>query len=423
MRDRVRDDKTVRKALMQLGGSRVTGQRPEPSWFHPFPARMPLSVAEHLISQVTSSRAVILDPMVGSGTTLIAARRLERHGLGFERDPLAFLIARSAVADFESRRLEAMGERILDHAQRRARSKGIRVAQILAQVFPEDRRFIDYWFPAESQGQLHALALAIQEEARGVERSFAWVVFSSLIIAKSAGASLALDLPRSRPHKRSNGAVIPPFDAWTRRFRTAVARLPFKDSQPASRASVRRGDARKLPLNDEMVDLVLTSPPYLNAIDYLRSHKFSLIWMGHRLGQLRELRGTMVGTERGLWSVDGLPPRLEERLGSLRDEERERAQRRRYLSDLAKVMGEIGRVLRPGGLAILAVGPTIISSKRTDAIDVLSALGEKVGLEVVAGVARSLKAAHRSLPPPSTADTSSALSLRMRREVIVALRK
>jgi len=244
-----------------------------------------------------------------------------------------------------------------------------------------------------------------------------------LIIAKSAGASSALDLPRSRPHKRPDKAVVLPLDAWTRRFRTAVARLPFKDCELATGASVRGGDARELPLEDQAADLVLTSPPYLNAIDYLRAHKFSLVWMGYSLRQLRELRGTMMGTERGLWSLDGLPPGLEERMENLLVEERVRAQRRRYLSDLAKVLAEIARVLRPGGLALLAVGPTIISSKRTDARNVVAALGERVGLRVVGGVARHLRAAHRSLPPPRTAATSSPLSHRMRREVIVALRK
>lgn len=423
MRSKTRNNRTVRAALSELEGLRAKGQRPEPAWFHPFPARMPVSVVEHLITRVTTSDAVILDPMVGSGTTLIAARRLGRRSLGFERDPLALLIARSAIADFDLRRLERLGARVLNHAQAAVTSGKVRLHQIRAQMLPEDRRFIDYWFPSKSQEQLCALADAIEEEASGMEKDFAWVVFSSLIIAKSAGASSALDLPRSRPHKRPDKAVVLPLDAWTRRFRTAVARLPFKNCELATGASVRGGDARELPLEDQAADLVLTSPPYLNAIDYLRAHKFSLVWMGYSLRQLRELRGTMMGTERGLWSLDGLPPGLEERMENLLVEERVRAQRRRYLSDLAKVLAEIARVLRPGGLALLAVGPTIISSKRTDAGNVVAALGERVGLRVVGGVARHLRAAHRSLPPPRTAATSSPLSHRMRREVIVALRK
>lgn len=422
-RSRTRDDRSVNAALSELRGLRERGQRPEPAWFHPFPARMPVSVAEYLITQITTSEAVILDPMVGSGTSLIAARRAGRHGIGFERDPLAVLIARSAISGFDSRRLEALGAQIYHDAQRAVRSGSRRLSRIRAEMLPEDRRFIDYWFPPESQEQLGVLADAIEEQAIGEEKDFAWVVFSSLIIAKSAGASSALDLPRSRPHKRSDKAVVLPLDAWTRKFRTAVARLPFKDLKLGTRSSVRSGDARELPLGKQTVDLVLTSPPYLNAIDYLRAHKFSLVWMGYSLGQLRELRGTMIGTERGLWSLDGLPPSLEERLEHLFEDERWRAIRRRYLSDLAKVLTEIARVLRPDGLALLALGPTIISSERMDAADVVAVLGDRVGLTVVAAVARQLRAAHRSLPPPHAALTSSPLSQRMRREVIVALRK
>lgn len=423
MRSGTRDDRTVLAALSELQGLRARGQRPEPAWCHPFPARMPVSVAEHLIAQITTSEAVILDPMVGSGTSLIAARRLGRHGIGFERDPLALLIARSAIAGFDSRRLEELGARVLDHAKGTLRWGRTGLSRIRAQMPLEDRRFIDYWFPRRSQEQLCAIADAIEEEARGKEKDFAWVVFSSLIIAKSAGASSALDLPRSRPHKRSDKAVVLPLEAWTRRFRTAVARLPFKDCELTTRASVRVGDARDLSLEDRTADLVLTSPPYLNAVDYLRAHKFSLVWMGYSLGQLRELRGTMMGTERGLWSPDGLPASVEKRLENVLEEERDKAQRRRYLSDLAKVLAEFARVLRPGGLALLAVGPTIISSKRTDAGDILTGLGERVGLRVVGRVTRHLRAAHRSLPPPRAAATSSPLSKRMRREVIVALRK
>ncbi len=423
MRSRTRDNGTVGAALLELEGLRVKGQRPEPAWFHPFPARMPVSVAEHLITQITTSEAVILDPMVGSGTSLIAARRLGRHGLGFERDPLALLIARSAIASFDSRRLGELGARILDHAQGAVRPGRIRLSQIRAHMLAEDRRFIDYWFPPRSQEQLCALADAIEEEASGMGRDFAWVVFSSLIIAKSAGASLALDLPRSRPHKRSDKPVVLPFDAWSRRFRAAVARLPFKDDPLSASTRVLRGDARELPLEDRTVDLVLTSPPYLNAIDYLRAHKFSLVWMGYSLQHLRELRGTMVGTERGLWALDGLPPGLEKRLEDVLKVDRERALRRRYLSDLGRVLAEIARVLRPGGLALLALGPTIISSKRSDAAGVVAALGERVGVRVVASATRQLRAAHRSLPPPWASATGTPLSHRMRREVLVALRK
>lgn len=419
----VADDPTVRHVLDELAGSKEKGQQQEPAWFHPFAARMPVSVADHLIARLTSAGAVTLDPMMGSGTSIIAARRRGRKGIGVDRDPLALIIGRTAVTDFESARLEELRARVLRRAESTA-ALGRSLTRLRERMADEDQAFLDYWFPLSVQEQLAALAAAIRKEPEGREKDFAWVVFSALIIAKSAGASLALDLSRSRPHKRADKPIVLPLKAWDRRFRTAMGRLPFLDTGQGTQASVFEGDARTLPLERATVDCVLTSPPYLNAIDYLRAHKFSLVWMGHTIKKLRELRGTMVGTERGLWTMDGLPSRLEERLEGIWGEGQHGALRRRYLSDLTKVFGEIDRVLRPGGLALMAVGPRLISSKRSDAVPVIKMLARQAGLQTVACVKRQLSRANRSLPPPCrSSDDDSPLAQRMRREVIVALRK
>ena len=415
--------KRVQEVLELIAGSRAKGQQPDRSWSHPFPARMPTTVAEHLIDELTTRRAIILDPMAGSGTTLIAARRLRRTAVGFDRDPLAVLIGRSALAPLKSESLERLGSRILDTAKRFAKRGTSGLSELRGVGTLEDRAFLDYWFPALCQRQLSALARAIQNEPNGAARDFAWVVFSSLIIAKSAGASFALDLPRSRPHKRRDKPVVLPFDGWSRRFETAVRRLPFRDAKALPIAKMSLGDARRLPIDDSSIDFVLTSPPYLDAIDYLRSHKFSLLWMGHNLNELRELRGTMIGSERGLWSVDGLPATVEHRLEHQLENDRDVALRRRYLSDLAKVLVEIGRVLRTGGNAVLALGPSIISKRKTDAAELVGAIARDAGLSVVASVSRHLRSAHRSLPPPRVMADANPLSARMRREILVALRK
>ena len=68
----VYSDREILKAIHEVSKSKSKGQQREPAWFHPFPARMPISLAEHLIGRITAPEAVILDPMAGSGTTLIA---------------------------------------------------------------------------------------------------------------------------------------------------------------------------------------------------------------------------------------------------------------------------------------------------------------------------------------------------------------
>ena len=95
---------------------------------------------------------------------------------------------------------------------------------------------------------------------------------------------------------------------------------------------------------------------------------------------------------------------------------------RKYLSDLRKVISEIHRALKPNGLAMLVLGPTIISSRRSDAVSIVTAISEGLGLRVIGSAARLLSARRRSLPPPSLV-RGNPLAERMRREVVVALRK
>jgi hypothetical protein len=288
----------------------------------------------------------------------------------------------------------------------------------------ETKEFVDYWFPQESQDQLLALARAIGEIGPAAETRLAWSVFSSLIIAKQATASFATDISRTRPRRNFNKEVVLPFDAWHRRFREAEGRLPFVGTKPATGAvcSITVDDARALSLPDASVDFVLTSPPYLNAIDYLRSHRMSLVWMGHDLGQLRELRGTMCGSERGMWQIDGLPARLESRLTSDIVVPRQQALFRRYLADIKMVLGQIRRVLTPGGAAVIVLGSNLLAQDADDTVGVIRQISRQAGLHFVEAVTREIASARRSLPPPSAAGESSPLRKRMRNELMIALR-
>jgi DNA modification methylase len=416
-----RTDEQVRQVLAQLSGSEPLGQELDPPPLHPFAARMPRKVAEHLVGALTGSGDTVLDPMAGSGTTLVAARRLGRIAVGVERDPLAVLIARTATRAFSSSDLAGLKQRILERARSvaRKRERPLRMRESLP---AEDRAFLKYWFPEESVRQLFSLAAAIRSEPDPAQRDFAWVVFSTLIIAKVAGASRALDLPRSRPHKDDAKMIVLPFDAWQRRFDAVHQRLPFADTAIGPEATIVVGDARALPPEVRTADLVLTSPPYLTAIDYLRGHKFSLVWMGHRIDALRALRGTMVGTERGLWTPDGLPPAIETRLEQEITPHRQRAILRRYLSDLRKILGEIERVLTTTGIAVVVAGPNIVASREPDAAAVVGHLANSVGLRVIGSATRALSVARRSLPPPSWMG-QNPLALRMQHEVIIALRR
>ena len=188
-------DKQVKLALSAVGGSRAAGQKLEPRRIHPFPARMPLSLTEFLLSKMTDKCTHALDPMVGSGTTAIAAKRLGRRSTSFDRDPLAVLVASTSIRHFSRARLDSLRDRVLMRATKGTMS----LPEQRSELDWEGQEFLRYWFPPQSQKQLFSLAAAIEYEDSPDEKDFAWVVFSNLIIAKSAGASYTcITSPKSR---------------------------------------------------------------------------------------------------------------------------------------------------------------------------------------------------------------------------------
>ena len=71
--------------------------RSEPGREHP--TQKPIEVMRWSIEKIPGAPETILDPFMGSGTTLVACQKLGRHGIGIEIDPDYFDIACRRVED------------------------------------------------------------------------------------------------------------------------------------------------------------------------------------------------------------------------------------------------------------------------------------------------------------------------------------
>lgn len=386
---------------------------------HPFPARMAPGLALAEVSRL-SPRAVVLDPMVGSGTVIAIARANGLRGIGFDVDPLAVLTARVWTRTIDTDKVRLGAREVLRSAKLIASGLKQRDSYPVA-ADAETRAFVRYWFDDYARRQLAALAIAINNVgARNVKEAL-WCAFSRQIIAKQAGSSLARDLAHSRPHRAFARSPRKPFPTFLSAVDSVVAgcvHLGMKKVGP--RATVKVGDARRLDVADRSVDLVFTSPPYLNAIDYLRCSKFSLVWMGHSIAELRAIRAGSVGAEvsadsdsMGREAVDSLPlrPPLSPRmLGILR----------RYADDMARSVSEVRRVLNRRGRAVYVIGENTIRGTYVPTSKLFEFLAGQEGLELTDRSVRRLPGNRRYLPPPGTG--KSALDTRIRREVILTFR-
>jgi SAM-dependent methyltransferase len=390
---------------------------------HPFPARMAPGIALDFLAKGRPGMRV-LDPMMGSGTVAAMARAAGHIALGIDIDPLAVLIARVWTVPIHKDEVLQHADTVMNQARRRhARIKASTAYPKGADT--ETRKFVGYWFDARARRKLTALARSIGAVESEKVRCVLWCAFSRLIITKQAGASLARDLAHSRPHRAYSCAPIDPFEKFLPAVKRVVANCVAAKRGRDMPLDLREGDARDLPFPANSIDLVLTSPPYLNAIDYMRCSKFSLVWMGYSISRLRNLRAESIGTEaagRPLGDVEvaavvdslGLRKKLTRRDTAILS---------RYVYDLRSSVRETVRVLRPHGRAVYVLGENSIRGTYVRNSAIVTAVAEISGLKLNERRVRTLPENRRYLPPPSKSGAGDKLRIRMRREVVLAFSK
>ena len=291
----------------------------------------------------------------------------------------------------------------------------------------ETDAFTRFWFADKQRCHLRKIASVLnsyrEENLTGNDAAaldIASLALSRIIVTKDNGASLARDVSHSRPHRVSETSN---FDVW-RGFELAASSIAKKlqAEPPRGGVDVFLGDARSMSnIGNESVDAVFTSPPYLNAIDYLRGHRLALVWLGHSLGELRSIRSDSIGAERRPDQSDdaegflrvraavGTTEQLPRRFGNMID---------RYVQDLRRMIGEVSRVLKANGETTFVIGNSCLRGVYIDNAGAVMKAGEESGLVVKNRVERNLPESSRYLPL-----ISDQLGKRMRREVILTFQK
>jgi DNA modification methylase len=387
---------------------------------HPFPARMAAEIAfGKLNGQKKSLR--ILDPMVGSGTTIAVAARKGHETLGFDTDPLAILITRVWCANVSKSSMILLGKVVLEQAKQKAKRLSSSHAFPYGCKDKESKAFIRYWFDTTNRVQLCALSRSIRRLRNKEKREVLWCAFSRMIIKKKNGVSLAMDVSHSRPHRIHDYSCHKVFDVFERTLENLLEAIE-KSGRSKIKPVVKLGDARDLPIASQSVDMVITSPPYLNAIDYLRGHRLSLVWMGYSIPRLREIRSNNIGTQLGSWEPKDNMEKIMSEMCPKRALPRQlKGMLRTYVIDLDALLRETFRVLRPRGCATFVIGNSCVQGVYVKNSTAIKELGKAIGFKLKYSKIRRLPANRRYLPPPSK--NAGVISNRMRTETVLTFTK
>jgi hypothetical protein len=227
---------------------------------------------------------------------------------------------------------------------------------------------------------------------------------SRLIITKHKGASLAGDVSHSRPHRiRKKGendfAVFPEFIKSCKWVAKRTTKIPID-----AKSKINLGDARYLrSLQKNSVDAVVSSPPYLNAIDYLRGHKLSLVWLGYTISELRNIRSEAVGAAKRPKSNTNLAlaSKLIEHCEIENLPHNIKSMIMRYALDINDLVREASRVVRNNGQVVYVVGNSQTNGVLVKNTEIVKSAAKLHGLMLVSFNERDIPASSRYLPPPT----------------------
>lgn len=363
----------------------------------------------------SAEQLLVIDPMCGSGTVLAAAVQRGQRALGIDIDPLAVMMSTVVTSPQNFASLSELAQGAIS-ASKQAKAHS-------PWIDDETERFAQYWFGKKQKYQLTVLAAAIKNIEDVHQRLALQVALSRIIVTKSPQASLAADTAHSRPHKVQQESDYDVFLGFEKSAQ-ALGRLLEKRENLGS-ANVLLGDSRTLGgISDGCADLAVTSPPYLNALDYLRGHKLALIWFGHSIPSLREIRRDSIGAERAL---DGPPDELGQDLADMitdsvsEPDTLPKGMILRFAHDMVGFAKQLRRVLKADGSVVVVVGNSTLKGNyiRNDLIT-QTAL-EAMGFALASRHEREIPPQKRYMAM-SSRGADMALAKRMRSEVVLTMK-
>lgn len=286
---------------------------------------------------------------MGVGTTLLTCKELGIQSIGVDVSPLFVFISSVKTAIYDIEKLRHFRDMIFTRQFERPE---IHVRGLLRNLYP--RAVLE---------DLIFFRKVLKELEDEKERGF-------FMLALMAAAEKSSYMVR-------DGAVIkvvknkPRIPSLRKSFRRAV-NMMIKDCEKLpltmAFADVRLGDARNLSfVEDETVDAVITSPPYLNKIEYTRCYwpEYELFFpeIPHRA--IRSYVGLRPGEIDYSSIVDGLP--LVAKL---------------YFEDMSIALSELYRVLKVGGKAAVVVSGGVFPDRVIETDIALAEIADERGFLV-----------------------------------------
>jgi hypothetical protein len=266
---------------------------------HPYLGKFIPQLVGHFLKECFEEGQTVLDPFMGSGTTLVEASEIGLDSVGIDVSAFNAMISRVKLADYD---VAAVEEEVMDIWRRTADYSSKELACEGQGLGPLGTRtsYLERWFAPRSLAEMRYYCSIIPEYEHQE-------LLKVLLSRTARSCRLVHHYDLATPKEPVGG----PYACYKHRGKTChplttiIRRLKFYSLDTARRIGefqrvrkpvsslVLEGDSRTVDLRRELgsapgfgrtgIDGVFTSPPYVGQIDYHEQHRYAFE-IGPKLG-------------------------------------------------------------------------------------------------------------------------------------------
>ena len=392
--------------------------------FHAYPAMMIPQVAEKLLVKYGQDCKTLFDPYCGTGTSLVEANIKDINAIGTDLNPLARLIAKAKTTELDIQVLDLYLKDFNDFAFQYR----FGVANNISIVKPEFNN-IDFWFNQSAQQKLVIIKSFIDNIKQRDIKQFFLTAFSETIRESSLTKKGEFKLVRMPEEKREKFNPDCFYIFLSKLSRNKQGLLEFSKAKLNGATSEIKAfnTINEIPnseMEDDSIDIVLTSPPYGDSrttVAYGQYSRLSNQWMG--IEEANQVDNMLMGGNRKTKGKVENSATLNYTINKIAKQDEKRANEVvSFFVDYKKSIDNVSKKLKSKKYACYVVGNRTVKGVQIPMDQITKEFYEANNFTHVETIIRNIP--NKRMPSKnSPSNISGKKSTTMKREYIVVMQK